>query len=388
MKNYADYEVIQLTQQLVRHKSTNPGVYETEVGNFIYDWCSKLPGVEVFRDPYPADPKRFNVIAHLPGEIEHPNLVYISHMDVVPEGEGWNCDPYAAQIIDGKIYGRGACDMKSGMACAMMTLKSLAEMGKKPKHSFVFIASFDEEGNVMTGAEQSMTSGWVRADSWVADQEPTKKEIIVAHKGKIWFKIHAQGRAAHASTPWQGIDAIAAMGEVIHGFRERIERFPSHPELGDSTVAFGTIAGGINTNVVSDQVDLCIDVRLSPPTTPQDAIRILDEAIADAEAVVKGVKVTYDIIAQRPPIERDPDAKLYNAAIDAYRKVLGEEPVINFFSCYTDAAVIAGSLSNPNTMSFGPGDLGVCHKPNEFVDCEPILEVQQVLFQLAKDMIF
>ena len=129
-------------------------------------------------------------------------------------------------------------------------------------------------------------------------------------------------------------------------------------------------------------------MRLSPPTTPQDAIRILDEAIADAEAVVKGVKVTYDIIAQRPPIERDPDAKLYNAAIDAYRKVLGEEPVINFFSCYTDAAVIAGSLSNPNTMSFGPGDLGVCHKPNEFVDCEPILEVQQVLFQLAKDMIF
>ena len=386
MRNYADYEVIKLTQELVRIKSTNPGTYEKEIGDFIYEWLSEIPDIEVIRDEFL--PGRFNVVAHLKGELEHPNLVFIEHMDIVPEGAGWSFDPYCGDLVDGKIRGRGSVDMKAGLAAAMIAFREIAKTGKKPKYSFMLIATGDEEGDDMAGVEQAIKSGWVDKDSWVLDSEATGLEIVATYKGKIWLKIYAQGAPAHGSYPWAGVDAIAAISEWICSFRRRVADAPVHEELQGCSVSFEEISGGSNTNIVSENAVLRIDMRLVPPTGYDEAVKMVEAAAADAEAAVPGSKITYEIIAKRPVVMHNPEAFLYKELVAVATQVMGKEPGEDFFTGYTDTAVIASTFNSPNCMSFGPGDGSACHKPDESVDCEEILIAEKILIELAKKILY
>lgn len=134
-------------------------------------------------------PGRFNLMAELPGPEEEPALVWICHMDTVVVGEGWTRDPFGAEEEHGLLYGRGACDMKSGLACALSafakTAAAVAE-GRKLCRRLVFIGSVDEE-DFMRGSEAAIAAGWVRRQDWVLDTEPTDGQIQVAHKGRTWF---------------------------------------------------------------------------------------------------------------------------------------------------------------------------------------------------------
>ena len=386
MKNFADYEVIQLTQQLVRIKSTNPGVYEKEIGDFIFDWLSKIPGVEVLREEFL--PNRFNVVAHLKGEAQSPNFVFIEHMDIVPEGEGWSFDPYCGDLVDGKILGRGAEDMKGGLAAGMAAFKEIALMGKKPKRSFVFIATGDEEGTDMAGVEQAIKNGWVTKDSWVLDSEATDLGIVASYKGKIWFKLHAHGAAAHGSAPWAGVDAVAAASEWICSFRRRVANLPKHEQLMGCSAAFEEIAGGVNSNILAEKCTVRVDMRLVPPIGYDEAIGLIEEAIKDAKAAVPGSKFTYEITAKRPVVLHDKEAPLYKELASVAAQVLGKEPAVDFYTGYTDTAVVASTFNNPNCMSFGPGDGSRCHEPDELVDCEQILVTQEALVKLAQKILY
>ena len=123
-------------------------------------------------------------------------------MDTVPVGAGWRETPFGAAERDGRIYGRGSCDMKSGFACALSALASAAEEDAAPLRTLKLIATVDEEGD-MHGAEQVIRSGWASRDSLILDTEPTNGEIQGAHKGRVWFELSAAGITAHASTPWE-----------------------------------------------------------------------------------------------------------------------------------------------------------------------------------------
>ena len=236
-------DAMELTMKLVRIDSTDPGACEGEIGTFIFQYLKDL-GVPVIKKE--VLPGRFNIMAKVEGKEDAPALVYICHMDTVTTGEGWTVSPFGAEVIRGRIYGRGACDMKSGLACALSAFTSMAlkaRNGKKPGRSLVFIGTVDEE-DFMRGAEAAIADGWVSKDSWVLDTEPTNGQIEVAHKGRTWFEITVNGITAHASTPWKGADAIAAMAEIIAAIRRRIAACPVHPDLGASTVTFGQIEGG------------------------------------------------------------------------------------------------------------------------------------------------
>lgn len=383
----AESKAVTLTRQLIQIDSSDPGAYEGEIGAFIAARLNAM-GVEVVTDE--VLPGRFNVMGRIPGEIDDPALIYICHMDTVTLGDGWSVPPLFALERDGRIYGRGACDMKSGLACALSAFSEIAAMaadGQKPRHTVCFIATVDEE-DFMRGVEAAIRAGWVTKDSWILDTEPTNGQIQVSHKGRTWFELTVQGTTAHASTPWKGADAIASMAEMIVKIREQIHACPTHPELGISTVTFGQITGGYRPYVVPDSCTVCIDMRLVPPTDTNAAADMVNNAIRHGEASVPGTHGTYIITGDRPYVEKDDSSYLLAQLASAHQKITEAEAAITYFPGYTDTAVIAGILHNHNCMSYGPGDLELAHKPDESVPIDDILRCEQVLMALALQILY
>ncbi len=398
--NYETVEVIELTQQMVRIESTNVGTYEEELSKFIEDWLRKHTRAVIKREE--LAPKRFNVVATLKGAVSHPNLIYIGHMDTVPFGSGWTVPPLSGQIKDGKMYGRGSNDMKAGLAAAMIAFREVEKecLAQKitPKMDFVLVASADEE-DAMIGADRIVDLGIADKQSLVIDMEATggiknageyrddsPLYILMAHKGKAWFDITTHGVSAHGSTPGKGVNAIVAMAEVILEIQNRLAKYPAHPVMGPSTACFGTIAGGLNTNMVAEKCSVTIDMRISPPLTVEGSFQLVADAIAAGTAKVPGSKGEYRVMSKRPFVNEDPKSSVMNAIKASCQKVLGRKAESFFAPCYTDSGVIGSRTDNANSMSFGPYGRGL-HEPDEYVDCRSVIDVEKVLREVARGFV-
>ena len=389
-----------LAQELVRIDSSDPGAYENEIERYIKGLiesqvagldCSALDAVRI--EELEVLPGRRNLMVTVPGLSDEPRLVHICHMDTVTLGDGWDADipPLEAIVRDDKLYGRGACDMKGGLACAIAalvhTLERVAACGELPRRGFSLICSVDEE-DFMRGSEAAIDAGWVGSREWVLDTEPTDGQIQVAHKGRTWFELEMTGVTAHASQPWKGADAVTAMAEVVCSLRHAFAELPLHEELGPSTITFGQIEGGYRPYVVPDHAKVWVDMRLTPPTDTAAATHMVEQAIAAAEAAVPGCHGSYTVTGDRPAIERDPGSPLLAALKHAADDVTGTDTAVGFFTGYTDTAVIAGKTGNRNCMSYGPGSLALAHKPNEHVPHTDIVRCQQVLVALADNALW
>ena len=389
-----------LTQELVRIDSSDPGAYEDEIEHFIKRLIEQqlaqldspaLDAVQI--EELEVLPGRRNLMITVPAISDEARLVYICHMDTVTLGDGWEADtpPLGAIVLDDKLYGRGSCDMKSGLACAIAalvhTLERVAADGALPRRGFSLICSVDEE-DFMRGSEAAIDAGWVSSREWVLDTEPTDGQIQVAHKGRTWFEIEMAGVTAHASQPWKGADAVAAMAEVVCSLRRAFAALPAHDELGPSTITFGQIEGGYRPYVVPDRAKVWVDMRLTPPTDTAAAINMVEHAIAVAEAAVPGCHGSYTVTGDRPAIERDPNSPLLAALKRAADDVTDADTTVGFFTGYTDTAVIAGKTGNRNCMSYGPGSLALAHKPDEYVPHAAIVCCQNVLIALADNTLW
>ena len=385
-----------LARELVQIDSSDPGAYEGEVERHIRTWLRQrienLPeslASRVSIDELEVLPGRTELMATIPGTTDEPRLVFICHMDTVTLGDGWDddIDPLSGLVRDDRLYGRGACDMKSGLASAMVafeaTLDKMARTGKLPRRGLSLICSVDEE-DFMRGVEAAIKQGWVGTSEWVVDTEPTDSQIQVAHKGRTWFELTMQGVTAHASQPWKGADAIAAMAVAINHIRREIGSQPVHDELGRSTVTFGQIEGGYRPYVVPDSCKVWIDMRLVPPCGTQAATKIVEDAITAAENEVEGCHGSFVITGDRPAVERDPASPLLAELLESTADVTGTSAEVGIFTGYTDTAVIAGTCQNHNCMSYGPGSLALAHKPNEYVPHEDVRRAQAVLTRLAE----
>lgn len=382
--DYEAREEVRLTQEMVRIESSNPGTYEGAIAGFVYDWLRRNTSARVIREP--VHPGRDNIVAVLRGASRAHDLTYICHMDTMPAGEGWDRPPFGAEIAGGRLYGRGACDMKAGLAAAMIAFRNISRLGKPLAFDFQLIATVNEE-DAMTGAEQAVRDGYVNADSYVLDAEPTDSRIQAGHKGKTWFELTTRGRTCHASMPQRGCDAIAAMAEIITRIKRGVAELPVHPEMGPCTAVFGTIQGGWNPYIVPDVCRATLDMRLTPPTTNAQSIALVQKAAAEGLAAVPGAVCSCEVTAQRPAIERDGGSFLLARLRSAAAEVTGGELPVDFFPGYTDTAVIAAMTGCRNCMSFGPGSLEQAHRPNEFVPCEEITRSAAVMTRLAEEIL-
>lgn len=384
MNGYETREEVLLTRRMVGIESSNPGAYEGAMADFVAAWLEENTPARVTRQP--VLPGRENVIAALPGASRDHSLVYICHMDTMPVGEGWTVPALEGKIIDGRLYGRGSCDMKAGLAAAMIAFRNFAARGVRPRYDFRLIATVNEE-DAMTGAEEAVRGGYVDAGSYVLDAEPTDSRIQAAHKGKTWFVLRVRGKTCHASMPEKGCDAIAAMAEIITRINRKLARLPRHPEMGPCTATFGTIQGGWNPYIVPDACTATLDLRLVPPVTNEETVALVREAAAEGAAAFPGAACEVEVTAARPAIERDDGSFLLARLKAAVEEVTGGPLPVDFFPGYTDTAVIAALTGNRNCMSFGPGSLDQAHRPDEFVPCEEIVRSAAVMTRLAEDIL-
>lgn len=383
-----DNNPVELTRSLVRIPSENPVGTEAAVADFVANWLGRLPGVDV--EVTAVLPNRPNVVARLRGASNQPPFAMLAHMDTVPFGEGWAQSPTGADIIDGKLYGRGACDMKSGLAIAMMALARAARSGKTPSRDLIVCATMDEEGTHMLGVTDLIRRGVLNADTLVVATEPSDLKVVVAHKGLVWIEARIHGKLAHAGNPQFGVDAVRAAAEFITRFKRAIDDLPHrHPSLGRAEITFSQIAGGIKTNVVPDFARLEMDIRLPPPLTIADVHALSAKCAREAEAAVSGARIECrQLNNDRPPVEADIADEFATMFCNSVAAVTDTVDVTAVFPAYTDASVVQAMTGNPRCLVFGPGRLAQAHTIDEYVPVEQIEKSSVALDGVVKRLCF
>ncbi|MHB8945623.1 MAG: M20 family metallopeptidase [Bacillota bacterium] len=397
VKTGADAEVVALTRQLIAINSENPGHTEAEVAAFVARWF-KDNGITDVR-VVEAAPGRPNVIARVPraggtdgaGEDKGagqapPPLAFIGHMDTVPVGSGWTVDPFAGVIRDGRLYGRGSADMKSGLAASMLAARNIARRGLPLKRDLLVCATADEEGTHMLGAVGLLDQGIVGKDTLIIAPDGTGMEVIVAHKGVMWFELVTHGKMSHAGSPEVGVDAVYGAAELIREIKRRFAGLPfKHPLTGGPTVTFSVIDGGVKTNVVPDRCRVEIDVRAVPPMTVKSVTELLRDVAATAPSVLSGLTAEVrQINIDRPPVESDLNSPVYGALTDACAAVLGARPEPSGLRGYTDASIVSFRTGNLDGFVFGCGSIRQAHTADEWASVDDIVATEKIFTKAAE----
>jgi succinyl-diaminopimelate desuccinylase len=352
----------ELLQKLVRAKTTaDKG--ELAAAQII---CEELgaSGIDCRIDVW--EENRANVAAEVKSSRNRPGLLFVSHLDVVEAGpsgeEGWSYRPFEAVKKDGRIWGRGAADMKGGIAAVVTAIREVHESGAQLEGDLLFVGAAGEETD-SCGAKRFMEefgkSG--RKVCGVVLTEPTDFEVVTAHRGMLWLKVKTKGRAAHGSSPQLGVNAIWSMKRVLDELERYKIKSAVHKVLGGCSMSVNTISGGKEINVVPDECEIKIDIRTVPA---QDTVKI----IGDFERILVRLREQNPNFTAEVSIVRQVGALETDAECDFVRKftaVVGVErtKAVGFT---TDGPHFV-QLGAPIVI-FGPGKSEVCHKTDEYID--------------------
>jgi succinyl-diaminopimelate desuccinylase len=371
---------IEDTAALVRIDSQNPGALEGACTDWVRD---RLVRAGVPSTSVRVAEARENVVAAVRGRGEGPRLVLLGHMDTVGVGDGWTVDPLGGTLGDGRVYGRGAADMKSGLAVALNLVAALAN-GPAPPMDVVLCATVDEEGPEMAGAHALVASGVLRDDDQVLALEPTGLRLRLAQIGLRWMEVTARGRMAHAGRAHLGVDANHVLARVIERLKERIASLPYRDELlGRPLFTCGTIAGGIGVNVVPPLCTAQFDLRFVPPLATEDVVALVREVADEVAADFDGAEVDLRPIGPpRPPVRADERSRIVTRLREAFAEVTGEtlrSGGADGHEAYTDASMVAALTQSTSCTVFGPGSSDVAHTADEYVDVDDIEIASRVL---------
>ena len=365
----------QLLAELVRLPSVNPMgrtdlppeiLFESRV---IDRWDAELRtlGVQVRRQP--VAPGRDNLIATFEGG-GSSTILLEAHTDTVPV-DGMTVDPFGGVIEDGKLYGRGACDVKGGGVAMYGAFRRLV-LEKPANAPRVILAFTVDEEHTFLGVQALVKSG-LRADFAIV-AEPTSLNIVRSHKGVVRWQIETTGRACHSSKPQDGINAVYRMGGILiaieHYAAELQARTPD-ANLGARTLVVGTIRGGVSPNTVPDRCVIDIDRRLLPGESATEAIDDLTRYLQGFEFTALPPKLACPPLL---PNGGDDYVARLGAAID---RVRGRHEVLNV-PYGTDASTI--QEAGIPAVVFGPGDIAQAHTKDEWIDVEELDAAAEVLF--------
>jgi len=379
-------EAITLTQALVRIPSENPTGSEGAVASWLEDYLRGL-GLAVERDRVAEG--RDNLTIELGEPSRGPALVFLNHMDTVPAGEGWTRDPFAAERAEGRIWGRGSCDMKGGLAAALVAVKALKarlDRGARLRRAVRCCLVVDEESAWMRGSSAAIERGRIGPGDTVIACEPTRLELVTAQKGAMWYEAAFSGKSAHAAAPHMGADAVLAAARAVLHLQEAAAELPdADPLLGRTTVVASVIAGGRKTNIVADSCRIEVDMRFVPPLTVPDAQGLVERAAAEACALTPGTSARVrPISVDRPPILSDPGGEGARLIAEALREATGAAPRARGVSYYSDAGLAAARTGNRQCFLLGPGNIEQAHGPDEFIEIEELRRAALLLGRLTE----
>lgn len=375
---------VKLAQDLVRLPSEAPPGAEKAVAERLAEVLSAA-GLEV--QLVEAAPDRPNVVARLRGEVPGPTLLYQGHIDVVPAGDHslWHFPPYAGVIQDGKLYGRGAADMKGGVAAMTAAALKLKEERMPLKGDLVLAFVVDEE--VTNRGAKKLVADGLKAD-WAVIGEPTNLEIALGHRGVVAFKVRTSGRAVHAAQGQSGVNAIEkafSFAREIFDFGQTLaER--NHPLLGSASLHLTTIIGGTKVNIIPDTCEMMLDRRLLPGETKERAEAEIAGIIERLSARDKDFRATLAVTTYCPPGEIPAGHPLVQALRDATQKVLGMPAQHKGFEATCEASIITNGLGTPAVI-FGPGRIAQAHNADEYVEVDQIMAAADIYTELARSVL-
>jgi len=380
-------KTLKLLEDLVAIESVNPTLVpgargEQRAAEHVREF---LRANGIAADLEEAAPGRPNVVAIL-GSARHesakPALMIVAHIDTV--GAGDMREPFTPRVRDGKMYGRGALDIKSGVAAMCAAAVEIVREGAHLARPVMIACVVDEECNSI-GTEALLRRGH-RAEAAIV-LEPTDLRLVVAHKGYAWFEIVTRGRAAHGSLPAEGRDAIRMMGRVLVALNELETQLASrapHARLGNASLHASLIEGGQELSSYPVECRLQLERRMLPEETEQSAEAELREMLAGLEKPVKNVaefRATLRTLGSRPAYEIAEDAPLVQRARKIIARVCGTCE-LSGMAAWTDTALLAAA-GIPGVV-FGPTGRGL-HGAEEYVALDSVTHCAAALREMVAE---
>ncbi len=397
-------DLVALTCDLIRFPTVNPP-------GDAYAPCAEYIGRRLasrgFEVSYmrgegtPGDSDRYprtNVVARREGGRPGPTVHFNGHIDVVEAGQGWSVAPFEAIVRDGRVFGRGACDMKGGIAAAIIAMEALIEERSDIPGTIEISGTVDEEsggfGGVAYLAEKGLFSR-PRVDHVIIPEPLNKDRICLGHRGVWWAEIETHGRIAHGSMPFLGQCAVRGMGAVIEAFERELFPLLDQKRTSMPVVPEGARRSTLNINAIhGGQTD---DFTGLPSPNVPDSCRmtidrrfLIEEHLDDVKAEVRSI--LDELVAARPdfryslkdimevlPTMTDADAPVVQSVSDAVKTVLGREPDLVISPGTYDQKHIARIGHLDDCIAYGPGILDLAHTPDEWVGIDDMREAATVM---------
>ena len=409
-------EAAAFAAELIRIPTVNPP-------GDAYRECAELLGVRLEADGFETeyiqgpgdDPKRpkINVLARRRGRESRPALHLNGHIDVVPPGGGWTVDPFGGEIRDSRLYGRGAADMKAGIAAAVFAAEAVRRAGLGLRGTIEVSGTVDEESGGMAGVAHLAATGRItsRTTDYVIIPEPfSPTRICIGHRGVLWFRIVAHGRIAHGSMPFLGVSAIDAAAEVTLGLHDAlgdlVTKLPVVPEgarrptLNVNSVSGGQVIEGLGASAaadghgqglpspcVADQCELVVDRRYLLEEGA-DAVRAEVQGVLSAvEARRPGVRFEVEEVLSVEPTQTPDDCRLVESLSRGIEAATGQS---------ADLVASPGTYDHKHfqriggigqCVAYGPGELEQAHQPDEHCRLSDITHTTQVLALTIVDLL-
>jgi succinyl-diaminopimelate desuccinylase len=397
-------EIVALTRELIRFPTVNPP-------GDAYQPCAEHLGERLRRRGFHVeyvraegapgdsdDRPRINVIARYEGSGPGPCVHFNSHIDVVEPGEGWTVPPFEGLVKDGKVYGRGACDMKGGLAASVIAVEALIDSGVDLPGALEISGTADEESGGYGGVAYLAERGWFskpRVDHVIIPEPLNVDRVCIGHRGVWWSEITTEGRIAHGSMPFLGDNAVRHMGAVLDELESKI--FPAlsrqatampvvpegarTPTLNINSIhgGQGDATGGLPSPLVPDSCRIVLDRRL---LIEED----LDEVKAQMRAMLDGLVQTRpnfryrirDLFEVRPSMT-EPDRPVVRLTCEAVEQVLGKPATICCSPGTYDQKHIDRIGKLRDCIAYGPGILDLAHQPDEYVGIDDMVNSAKVM---------
>ena len=388
---YSDLTVVEILAQLVALPSVNPmgGTADPAIcfEGRVSDWL-----VEFFRsigakyERIEVSPGRDNVIARYDSPGADLTILLDAHQDTVPV-EGMTIDPFTPKIADGRLWGRGACDVKGGMAAMLFAFRRLIQERPAGAANVVLSCTCDEEATIIGISDLvtywSTATGKSKLLATPPDiaiiAEPTELDVVVAHRGVTRFKIRTKGRACHSSDPTQGVNAIYRMAKLVSALQEYADSLAAtvkaHPLCGSASLSVGKISGGASVNIVPDECVIEVDRRITPGEDAAKIVASIREFLA--------ARLDFEFEFDAPWIESPALTDANNS--DLANTVLKHVAVVD--GLHSAVGVPYGTHASPTcaagvpSIVFGPGSIQQAHTKDEHIDIGQLEKAAEVYFQ-------
>jgi len=395
-------EIVDFAARLIRIPTVNPPGEEYEAcANVIGDQL-RTHGADVQllaavgRVEHTPRHPRINVVGRRAGTANGPAIHLNGHFDVVPAGHGWTRDPFGAEIADGKLYGRGSCDMKAGLAAAVFAAEAIRRAGLTTMAPIEISGTVDEESGGFAGV------AWL-AENRFLSRERTKAVIIpepfgvdrvcIGHRGVYWFEVIAEGRTAHGSMPYLGINAIEGMSHLLDLVRDelgpalygRVTAMPVVPEGSrHATININGIDGGQPvadgpSPCVADRCRVVFDRRFLPEEGLEQTRAEIAALVEKAQSRMPNVRFSIGDRLVFEPTRAAADAPVVTALADAISQITGRGAQLVASPGTYDHKHVARIAGVPHCVAYGPGQLSLAHQPDEYCSIDDMLSATKVL---------